>query len=253
MREKQDAMIYVLPIGGLGNVLRVMKSVYSLRECGFREIQIFWNPNNQQPLEFYEIFKDAIIPVCQSLPNNTLIWKSDEKMIPFEFFSELEMRYENLLITTCFDFFKPDDNTFLKKCVFLDQFQKYTDKLIENRDITVGLHIRRSDFIIDGRELSEVSSFKNLIDKELNINSNTNFFIATDDILVENELKAYIGLENVIIHPKKNGYNRFSKEYTKDGIIDFLALSKCRKIIGSKGSSFSIIASKINDINRIVA
>ncbi len=131
---------------------------------------------------------------------------------------------------------------------FRKEFHAPLDLLLPEENNFVGVHVRRGDFVSEGRPLSEIPSFVNLMEKEIEEDKTTKFFLSTDNCEIEKDILGYFGEEKIVIYPKRNGYDRASKEYTFDGLIDMLALSKCRRIIGSVGSTFGPTAAAIGGI-----
>lgn len=109
----------------------------------------------------------------------------------------------------------------------------------------IGVHIRRTDNK-HSIENSPIEAFLQVMDNEVKNNANVVFFLATDDDEVEKELSQKY---NVIIHKTfGNSKSRNSSSGIKDAYVDMLCLSKCSKIYGSYGSSFSEMAALIGDV-----
>jgi hypothetical protein len=53
--------------------------------------------------------------------------------------------------------------------------------------------------------------------------------------------------EKYITINEKDSYDRANKDFVKDGIVDVLALSKCKYIYGSRNSSYSLLASNLGN------
>ncbi|MCM1538315.1 MAG: hypothetical protein NC254_07955 [bacterium] len=110
---------------------------------------------------------------------------------------------------------------------------------------TIGLHIRRTDHTA-AIQHSPLSAFTERMDKILKGNPSASFFVATDDPETERQLlSAYP--HRIITNPAKQ-FTRRSAGGIIDAYVDILCLSRCARIIGSYGSSFSQVASKLTDI-----
>lgn len=100
----------------------------------------------------------------------------------------------------------------------------------------VGVHIRRTDHT-KCIEHSPLEFFIDTMNKEA---VSTKFYLATDCFETKNKLKEMfkerIYTSDIIL-------KRTSKEGIKGALQDFVSLSKCSKIIGTKYSSFSEMAS----------
>ena len=128
------------------------------------------------------------------------------------------------------------------------EIQAIIDKQTEKFNInTIGLHIRRSDNVKSINE-SPLELFIEKIKEELNSNLNANFFLSTDDLRTEQELKSLFN--NKIITNQKN-FDRNTPKGIKDAVVDLFCLSKTQYIYGSYWSSFSDIAARLGRIKLI--
>ena len=100
----------------------------------------------------------------------------------------------------------------------------------------IGVHIRRTDNLksILG---SPLESFLESMRKE----TECQFVLATDDVSVRQELVNEFGPR---IFTPALVLSRKTEEGMVHAVVDFFALSKCSKILGSVGSSFSEIAAR---------
>lgn len=111
---------------------------------------------------------------------------------------------------------------------------------------TVGVHIRRTDHT-EAIANSPLSLFAEAMQRELAADRDANFFVATDDAAVKEELQQLLPKDKLIFYDK-GVIDRNSKEGLVDAYIEMLALSKGRKILGSYNSTFSLLPSYIGDI-----
>ncbi len=72
-----------------------------------------------------------------------------------------------------------------------------------------------------------------------------NFFLSTDDLSVEKELKALFG-DKIICFEKE--LSRDSLIGIQHALVDMYCLSKCAMIYGSYWSSFSAMAAQLTQI-----
>lgn len=116
-------------------------------------------------------------------------------------------------------------------------------------DSTVGVHIRRTDHrrsILN----SPTHKFIEFMQAEIEQNSNTRFFLATDSPEDERLLKkTFPG--RIIIHPKQS-LDRNSPQAIQDALVDLFCLSKTKKLFGSYWSSFSKVATQLGNIEFVV-
>jgi hypothetical protein len=109
---------------------------------------------------------------------------------------------------------------------------------------TIGIHIRRGDNI-QSIQQSPLHLFIEKIEEEIRTDHRANFFLATDDLATEQELKALFG-NRISTNPKV--INRDTKQGIIDAVIDLYCLSRTSKLYGSYWSSYSEIAAKIGQI-----
>lgn len=119
-------------------------------------------------------------------------------------------------------------------------FQPYANKRI------IGIHIRRTDnevCILHSPTELFVAKMKEYVEED----SNTVFFLATDDETIREEL----GREYQLIErrPFSTNVERKSAMGMKDALVDMLCLSKCQAIVGSYASTFSKMAALIGKID----
>ena len=114
----------------------------------------------------------------------------------------------------------------------------------------VGVHIRRTDNAVSINE-SPIECFVQAMRQELDKDSDTAFYVATDDIAVRNLLIKefpqrihFQQIENCV---------RSTVDGIKDAVVDLYCLAQTDKIIGSYWSSFSDAAAEIGGIPLCVA
>lgn len=112
---------------------------------------------------------------------------------------------------------------------------------------TIGVHIRRTDNIAAIRE-SPIERFIKHMDKEIQNNSETNFYLATDS---EETKKIFLNRYKDKIIPTNKTLNRNSVQGMKDAVTELYCLGKTNKIIGSKNSTFSGMAAHLFNIKII--
>ena len=110
----------------------------------------------------------------------------------------------------------------------------------------VGVHVRRTDHT-DAIANSPLALFAGRMKKELEADKETSFFVATDDKEVRRELKELLP-DAKLIFPQSDVIDRDSKEGIEEAFVEMIALSKCRKILGSYNSTFSLLPSYIGNI-----
>ena len=102
----------------------------------------------------------------------------------------------------------------------------------------IGIHIRRTDHL-NCIKASPLPAFEAKIGELVEKNPDEKFFLATDEIQVKNRFKE---LYTTSLITPIQCLGRFTKEQQQHGVIDWLLLQKCSKIVASRGSSFSELA-----------
>lgn len=105
----------------------------------------------------------------------------------------------------------------------------------------VGVHIRSKE-----NTVSVTGSPQSAFVAAMNARPTAKFFVASDSDTVRAELEAQF--PGRILTVAKD-LSRGSKQGLQDALKDFVALSKCSEILGSKGSSFSEMAGLYGGVN----
>ena len=117
-----------------------------------------------------------------------------------------------------------------------------------NREV-IGVHIRRTDNI-NAIENSPLEAFITCMKTLQDTIPNIVFYVATDDKEVEESMmRQFPVIKHSYFSDKKS---RRTKNGMKDAYVDMLCLSKCKRIYGSYGSTFSQMAALIGGIECIV-
>lgn len=274
---KEGGKMIVLEAGaGLGNRMYSIASAYHLAQLANQKLLILWKVDDAlgtradsifrlpEDIEFVYITefssKQAIFKRLKStrLKNSykatasTVLTSLSISMLMrqaegYAYLKALAERPELLYIESYVSFlpeaddpspyyrvFTPSEQVMQKACPILAQF----------KPDTIGLHIRRTDHI-DAIQHSPLSSFTEQIELTLKENPSATFFVATDDPETERRLLADYP-QSVIVNSSKQ-FTRRSADGIIDAYVDILCLSRCARIIGSYGSSFSQIASKLTN------
>ena len=116
-------------------------------------------------------------------------------------------------------------------------------------DGTVGIHLRRTDNA-RARQSSPTELFLAAMEREIEMNASTRFFLATDDPEEEARLLKRFG-ERLIVHAKRSR-RREDPLAIQDAVIDLYCLAACRRIYGSYWSSFSESAQQLGSAELII-
>lgn len=267
-------MILLEPLGGLANRMRVIASGIRLMKETNQELNVIWNLDEELNCDFNVLFK--------AIPNITFISK-DKKFLYLHRSNQVKLHkrikayLRNKLLGI--DYFITEGdlknhafrNKFKKivqnkRNVFISTNQEFGASYLEYKNFiptipiqevinrqkklfavnTIGIHIRQTDNYIAIKE-SPLSLFIDQIKAEFKKDSNTTFFLATDDPLVENELIHLFG-DKIIVYKKE--LSRASQKGIVDAVVDMYCLSETKLIYGSYWTSFSDVASIIGNIEK---
>lgn len=144
--------------------------------------------------------------------------------------------WDILELEHAFDFILPQDAIEQKKKQVLGQ--------AEGKRL-VSVHIRRTDHI-EAWKNSPLRLFIDAMNKVLEQDEATCFYLATDDIETEASLREVFG-ERIITFSGKT-LDRDSRQGIEDAYVEMLCLASGEKILGSFNSTFSVMASKLGNI-----
>ena len=219
-------MIIIEPCAGLGNKLLGMSSAYAVAQKLNRELIVMWKREVGCNVKAEELF-DLPFRVIEISENGY----SKEPVIYIKSFGPLcELDAASLA------FLKPSAGILQKGEPLFSQLGAKT----------VGVHVRRTDHT-EAIANSPLSLFADKMRQEMMEVPGTDFFVATDDEGVKRELREALPDAKLIFHDS-GIIDRNSKEGICDAYIEMLALSRCRKILGSYNSTFSLLPSYIGDI-----
>lgn len=267
-----EPMIIIEPCAGLGNRLLGLGSAYAVAKKLDRKLVVMWkrevgcNIRFQElfdlPFEVVEISENGLKkePVAQILGDRAKKkWRnSADRFLECDEVEKIKERegYEGLfhlieqtpviylkafgpiceVTAESYSFVKPSKNI-EEKGAYL--FRELTGQC-------VGVHVRRTDHT-EAIANSPLALFAERMKKELETAADISFFVATDDKEVRRELKELLP-DAKLIFPQSDVIDRDSKEGIEEAFIEMLALSKCRKILGSYNSTFSLLPSYIGNI-----
>jgi hypothetical protein len=155
--------------------------------------------------------------------------------------------YNRIFISSCDRFH--ESGPLFQEIVPIKPLQDMIDSYTEGFHSVVGVHIRRGDHV-EAIKHSTTYKFIELMNKEVDEDQDTRFFLATDSPDEEHQIKeAFPG--RIITH-KKRSLDRNNPHAIQDALIDLYCLSRCRKLIGSYWSSFSRVAWRMNGIDKVI-
>ncbi len=245
-------MIYYLPEGGLGNrIITIFNAQAIFEEKGIKGV-VCWTPSRGCFCKWSDLFcryDGDGIKIRTIRPTDYLFHRLGIGRKSINSIYEAEDWYKT-------DFDKNKTYSIKMFCGFmipqktdgiklLPELQKEVDTVLDKDNCSkrlVGIQIRRTDHTLS-IEQSPIELFEDYMDKEMSLDENVRFYVATDDSTVLERLKNRYGTR--ILHYSQRPVSRKSVRGMKDAAIDMFALSECDVIYGSYGSTFSVAASYI--------
>ncbi len=281
LADNQKDEFWVEPLAGLGNRMLAMASARFFAEKYHKRLCILWNNDSWLGADFTDLFQ--MIPECRivTVKSKTRVqrlllrfnhWNIRKRLASrCDFVTDINLwggksdgeicemmengvkEAKRIYVRTwkCFapifqdgetglDFFKPSDRVCMKGQALFERITPYT----------IGVHIRRTDHE-EAIKNSPLNAFIARMRQELEIGEQCDFFVATDSEETKKEIKSIFG-ERVFFYEGKD-LRRNHVNGMIDACVDLWALSKCKKILGSMGSTFGAMAAKLgNDRLEIV-
>lgn len=256
-------MLIIQPIGGLCNRMRAINSARILAEKRGEKLTVLWFVNPELGCPFEELFAPTnafkVINIHSKWDPRKVIWQLTSKALTNDMIREtrengnlpqqfVDTLGKRLYIATEEHFFENHDySCFVPKKEIQEKIDALASRFASHK---VGVHIRRTDNK-PAIGKSSTESFISCIEKELSADPATTFYLATDDLSEEANLRARFG--DHILSNEGRDLSRDSIQGIKDALIDLTCLSMTDKIIGSYFSSFTDIAADMRRIPKIVA
>ena len=131
----------------------------------------------------------------------------------------------------------------------IEYLLKVIDSYTRGFDNVVGVHVRRTDNRASIQN-SPTSRFIERMEREVDADGSTRFFVATDSPEEEEHLRRAFPAR--IISYQKRSLDRKDPRAIQDALVDLWCLSRCRKLIGSYSSSFTEVAWQVNGIEHSI-
>lgn len=269
-------MIITEPCAGLGNRLLGLCTSYMLAKQLNRELVVIWKRETgcniradelfQLPMRVVEVSENGYSkePIAHFMGNRTRKnWRSRADLfLECDDVEKIkaEQGYAGLLHviseTSCIYFKtfgpvcepKPSCFSFLKPASAVEERGQELFRRIDAD--TIGVHVRRSDHT-EAIANSPVALFAQQMKKEAAGKHAARFFVATDDAGVRLELQSLLADLELIFYDQ-GVIDRNSKEGLMDAMVEMLALSRCKKILGSYNSTFSLLPSLLGNVPLVV-
>lgn len=267
--DESNRVIIIEPLEGLCNRMRALDSAIAFSHKIQRPLKVVWRMDTRLncPLgdlfEYTEAFgqvvelayhgqldrlrrraRIALIQVSKGVYISQK--KTDDFIARQRSFEELN-RFQTIYIST-WEHFYPS-NSLLRNFVPISPLLSEINAITEDRGDMIGVHIRRSDHG-PSVERSPLRRFVELMEAEILLDPQVRFFLATDSPQDEELLLEHFP-DRIISHPKTS-LDRGNPRAIQDAVIDLYCLAACRKLIGSYWSSFSDLAWKLRNIDKVI-
>jgi hypothetical protein len=259
-------LLILRPVGGLGNRLITIASAKSYALKTNRKLLVLWDVNSDAAIKLEDILSVEGIKIINiNLLNLSLFLrfisgriasfsvKSDREFQVYlnnidktkwdKHFIDIFESQRIMYITSCRRFFSYTNELFNNTFKFRNDFIKTQIPKEFLKDEFIGIHIRRGDHV-KVIKTNRLELFEIRISQILQKETQERFYLASDseDVLVS--LKSRY--PNSIFY-LQGAKNRNDSNGINHAFIELYILSKAKYIIGSKGSTFSVLASKFGN------
>ncbi|OOQ58078.1 O-fucosyltransferase family protein [Mucilaginibacter pedocola] len=267
-------MITIEPFGGLANRMRVIASGIWLQQQLGIGLNVVWNINNELACPYADLF----LPIAgvniitkpfkyyrlrrSNQPDKFAAWKAKaiNTLLGFDYcihesdFHELiwagkldilqaAKTHKRIYIQTCQEF--GDNLTAFKLFKPIPAILARIEKTVQLfGPHSIGVHIRRTDNEYSVKH-SPLDLFITAMEGQVRKEPETNFYLCSDDEDTKAKLKSIFGARIITANQKAD---RLSAEGMQDALIDMYCLAATQGVLGSYWSSFSDIATRLNNI-----
>lgn len=227
--------------GGFCNRLRAIVSSVLWAEDLDRKLAIYWPVEiGHLPCSIEEVLEMSSIPRCYIIKNSYLS-EAIEVQSTDDFISKINWRGNDGIFVQSYSAFHSETYsergiTVLKNLRFNKHLENQADarwNSLNGKSSWTGIHFRGTDHK-NCLLASPVSSFL----KYLAENPDENFYLASDETSVKKQFIQQFS--RCFTFTFRQG--RINPDEQTDGIVEWLLLQKCSKIVASKGSSYSHLA-----------
>ncbi len=266
MTRRSANLLTVVPMGGLGNRMRVVRSAYAFALEGECEVEVAFAANHECGCNFSDVFQPISLPSGNfsirearwadappsrenlHLPQMVRTLRGTKqfcnlRQCDLDFLKEVVSKNHSVYISTCYEFyanpipmsrlFKPSDRVEQAMRPVLSRFGAHT----------AGFHVRTTDNAQSLKQ-SPYRLFAEAARRELAENPQTTLFLATDSDEIRRKFLSEFGKSAICSDAE---LSRSSKHGMIAAATDLFLLSRCNKIYGSHYSSFSEIAAELDD------
>lgn len=271
-------MIVLKPTGGLCNRMRAINSAIAFAQQTGHRLKVVWEENVWLNCNYHLLFRPSPLFTVQSMKRGRNIFYNTSQAGVYRFPRKQYHGLMNRLMFSQAFFDNHGTSNVAAMGLTVEHIKKVSDKkrvyistghaffpspyqyeyFVPTQQVAgivaeymnelatppIGMHIRRTDHAPAIAESSD-ELFEQVMKKELALNHNARFFLATDSPESEQHFKNLFG-GSVMVY--KKAWGRDSEQGIVDAAIDLYLLSRCSKIYASFQSSFSETAATIGHI-----
>jgi len=258
--------LIVIPKGGLCNRLLAVASAARLAEKFDRKLSVRWVGDAKCGCELYQLFYSSVDRADPlDIRNASLSYvhnftppekrgiaaSGNAEIVTVESYtlfyddSEWEDMAEGSKASrpVAFSALKPYMGMFTPLSEIEAKIKKVASRFSSR---TVGVHVRRGDHL-KARQVSTIQKFIEEMKIKVEKDPETDFFVCTDDIDSEKTLRRVF--PGKVLSFQKSTLARNNARGIQEAVVDLWSLAETREILGSFGSTFSLVASLIGRID----
>jgi hypothetical protein len=252
----------LVPMGGLANRIFAITAAISFCKDNGVCLKVYWFRDRGMGARFVDLFNISskldnveIIDAkwyhfLYDRPRKTNLWlpkiyqkiSFDKSLYEHEEYDVVLkcLSYDSVYLVQWCQFYKRNiDLLTIYPC---DNIRRIVDQRMFKNGNIIGIHIRRTDNMLSIQN-SPDELFVRLMREEISRNKDVRFYLASDSDETKRKMLCEFS-DRIII--SNNFLNRSTKMGIIDAYIELLLLSKCSKIYGSYGSTYSMLASLLN-------
>lgn len=266
----RPAQLTVVPSGGLGNRMRVIRSAYAVAAEGLCPVSVAFASNAECRCRFADVFQPIELPDSPSQFPYFRIRRATLLDAPALLRRNLRLPalLRRMAYDRCFSNFGAASGDDIREAlsgggrVFISTCYEFAGQEIPMRELfrpsiavarivdaaasrfgpnAVGFHVRTGDNV-EAMRHSPLGLFLAAARREAASRTDAKFFLATDSAAVRKAFRNEFGERVVTL---RGPLTRSSREGMTLAAADMFALSRCAKIYGSHYSSFSEIAAEL--------
>lgn len=225
-------------LAGMCNRIRAMISAICWAEDRDMSLRVVWDANDPACMARFEsLFERSSLPKWVTVDMGPMEGESVMVLSP----QDMETHADANNISSYGHFYQKDSERWLRYLRALRPVPSLIPNHPHLKSGAIGVHIRRGDHT-KAKSLSPTHAFISAMDTE---SPDTVFVVATDS---NTDKKVVSDKYNERVWFPATSLSRMTQKGMNDAVTDFIALSRCKKILGSYNSSFSELAAMYGNV-----